>query len=94
MAIVRVMISRVLRGDSPFKPDREHLHHILLKYGFKHSVALSVVLVIAISFSALGIYADFENYNQLGVLILFVICFSVFVLFINKLAKLASLKQN
>jgi len=87
MDMVRVMISRVRRGDSPFKPDREHLHHILLKYGFSHSTALFVVLAIAISFSVIGIYADFKNYNQLGVLIFFIFCFFAFVLFINKLSK-------
>ena len=94
MDMIRVMISRVRRGDSPFKPDREHLHHILLKYGFTHSTALGVVLAIAISFSAVGIYADMRNYNQLGVLILFIACFGAFVLFINKLAKIGALKEN
>lgn len=94
MDMIRVMISRVRRGDSPFKPDREHLHHILLKYGFTHSTALGVVLAMAISFSAVGIYADMMNYNQLGVLILFIACFGSFVLFINKLAKAGTLKEN
>lgn len=94
MDMVRVMVSRVRRGDSPFKPDREHLHHILLKYGFRHSTALIVVLAIAISFALVGIVADVKNYNQLSVLVLFIICFLGFVLCINKLSRMGSLKQN
>lgn len=94
MDMIRVMVLRIRRGDSPFKPDREHLHHILLKYGFKHSTALFIVLAIAISFSVMGIYADLKNYNQLGVLIFFIICFGVFVLFINKLAKIGLPNKN
>ncbi|CAM3857449.1 UDP-N-acetylglucosamine--undecaprenyl-phosphate N-acetylglucosaminephosphotransferase [Rahnella bruchi] len=94
MDMIRVMVSRVRRGDSPFKPDREHLHHILLKYGFRHSTALTIVLAIATSFSLIGIVADVKNYNQLAVLGLFILCFAGFVLFINKLARIGALKEN
>lgn len=30
---LRLMMQRILRGRSPFKPDRLHLHHILLRSG-------------------------------------------------------------
>lgn len=94
MDMIRVMISRIRRGDSPFKPDREHLHHVLLKYGFKHITALLAVLAIAISFAAVGITTDYYNYNQLGMLALFVLCFGLFVLFINGLNKNSLLNKN
>lgn len=94
MDMIRVMVARVRRGDSPFKPDREHLHHILLKYGFTHSTALIIVLAISISFSVVGIFADYKNYNQLAVLVFFILCFIAFVLFINKLARTGTLKEN
>ncbi|STQ45014.1 Undecaprenyl-phosphate alpha-N-acetylglucosaminyl 1-phosphate transferase [Ewingella americana] len=87
MDMVRVMISRMRRGDSPFKPDREHLHHILLNYGFKHSTALMIVLAISISFSGVGIIANQLNVSQFGVLALFVVCFLIFVSCINTLSK-------
>ncbi|PKB88853.1 undecaprenyl-phosphate alpha-N-acetylglucosaminyl 1-phosphate transferase [Ewingella americana] len=87
MDMVRVMISRMRRGDSPFKPDREHLHHILLKCGFKHSTALMIVLAISIGFSSVGIVANQINASQFGILALFVLCFLVFVLSINRLSR-------
>jgi len=89
MDMVRVIISRMRRGDSTFKPDREHLHHILLKYGFKHSTALFIVLSISIGLSAIGIIANQIEVSQTGVLALFILCFIIFVYSINTLSKKA-----
>lgn len=33
---LRVMIGRIMRGRSPFRPDRSHLHHAFIAYGFHH----------------------------------------------------------
>lgn len=33
---LRVMSMRILRGTSPFHPDKTHLHHIFLELGFSH----------------------------------------------------------
>lgn len=41
---VRVMISRVKNGKSPFNPDKTHLHHLFLEFGFSH-VGISVSII-------------------------------------------------
>jgi UDP-GlcNAc:undecaprenyl-phosphate GlcNAc-1-phosphate transferase len=42
---VRVYMGRIKRGNSPFKADRSHLHHLLLKVGLSHKrVAFTVIL--------------------------------------------------
>lgn len=51
---LRVFGSRILKGVSPFTPDRNHMHHWLLKHRFAHSqITLRLVgvhgLVMAIS---------------------------------------------
>lgn len=33
---LRVMLYRIARGKSPFKPDKNHLHHIFIELGFSH----------------------------------------------------------
>lgn len=33
---IRVMFGRIFRGRSPFRPDRSHLHHAFISYGFNH----------------------------------------------------------
>lgn len=41
---LRVFIIRVLKGKSPFSPDRRHIHHLLIDSGLRHSQA-SIILV-------------------------------------------------
>ena len=33
---VRVMSTRIMRGTSPFHPDKTHLHHLFIDMGFSH----------------------------------------------------------
>lgn len=40
------VVRRLLRGRSPFKPDRGHIHHKLLALGFKHYEAVSLIYVM------------------------------------------------
>lgn len=51
---LRVFAIRIANGRSPFFPDRNHLHHMLLDKGFGHSaiaVLTSCVAVLFIAFS-------------------------------------------
>ena len=43
---LRVMIVRILRGRSPFKPDKSHLHHLFIDMGFSHiGTSISILLM-------------------------------------------------
>jgi UDP-GlcNAc:undecaprenyl-phosphate GlcNAc-1-phosphate transferase len=39
----RVMTIRLLRGVSMFRPDRNHIHHIIVDYGLSHRKASSLI---------------------------------------------------
>ena len=41
---LRVMTVRMLRGRSPFKPDKSHLHHLFIDMGFSHLKASIFIL--------------------------------------------------
>jgi UDP-N-acetylmuramyl pentapeptide phosphotransferase/UDP-N-acetylglucosamine-1-phosphate transferase len=43
---MRVFIIRILRKQSPFKADKTHMHHKLLKLGFSHAQA-TLILVLS-----------------------------------------------
>lgn len=43
---LRVMTNRVLRGKSPFKPDKTHLHHLFIDMGFSHLGTAIFILMI------------------------------------------------
>ena len=47
---IRVMFGRISRGESPFTPDKTHLHHAFIDYGFHHleTALLEILLTILI----------------------------------------------
>lgn len=77
---LRVMTMRMLRGRSPFKPDKTHLHHLFIDMGFSHlGAAFSIVMinlaVVLIWFASwkLGASIDVQTYIvvALGVAVTF-----------------------
>ena len=55
MDMVAIMFRRLRKGQSPFKSDREHLHHIFLRLGFSPRGALWVICLISIIMSTFGV---------------------------------------
>ena len=47
---IRVFITRLLRGNSPFKPDRRHLHHLLIDYGYSHTKSTLILFFVNMLF--------------------------------------------
>ncbi|MCL3779301.1 undecaprenyl/decaprenyl-phosphate alpha-N-acetylglucosaminyl 1-phosphate transferase [Prolixibacteraceae bacterium JC049] len=41
---LRVMLIRMLKGRSPFLPDKRHLHHRIIQLGFSHWSATRIIL--------------------------------------------------
>lgn len=50
---LRVMVMRIMRGVSPFRPDKTHLHHLFIELGFSHIgttisvLSLNVLVIVA-----------------------------------------------
>lgn len=51
-----VMSIRVAKGKSPFSPDKGHMHHILIRFGYSKIQAMAILLSLTTSFSAFSIY--------------------------------------
>jgi UDP-GlcNAc:undecaprenyl-phosphate GlcNAc-1-phosphate transferase len=69
---MRVMLTRIKKGVSPFHPDKNHIHHLLLKTGLKHRQVTFVLLFVSICFIALGIIG-----RQWNIGILIIVAFSI-----------------
>jgi UDP-GlcNAc:undecaprenyl-phosphate GlcNAc-1-phosphate transferase len=52
---IRVMLTRIKKGVSPFRPDKNHIHHLLLKTGLSHRQVTGVLLIVSIGYIGLGI---------------------------------------
>jgi UDP-N-acetylmuramyl pentapeptide phosphotransferase/UDP-N-acetylglucosamine-1-phosphate transferase len=50
---LRVFTTRIYRGQSPFKPDRRHIHHMLIDCGYTHMQATGILLLVSAGFIAL-----------------------------------------
>lgn len=59
---VRVMLGRILKGNSPFRPDKTHLHHIFIKFGMSHAITSATIVGIDIVIAVLWYY----SYKVLG----------------------------
>ena len=52
---LRVFTMRVLKGKSPFHPDRTHIHHLLIDFGLSHMQATGILVIVNIFFILLAI---------------------------------------
>lgn len=64
---LRMFTVRLLRGKSPFSPDRNHFHHLLLDRGLSHAVITWVCVLL----NALFIYLawQFQQYGSTLILL-------------------------
>lgn len=55
---IRVFTTRIMRKQSPFKPDRRHVHHLLIDSGMDHMQATAVLGITNLTFISLIFYLD------------------------------------
>ncbi|WP_420459443.1 glycosyltransferase family 4 protein [Neolewinella sp.] len=55
---IRVFVTRALRGVSPMKPDRRHIHHLLIDSNLSHIQATFVLALVNLFFISLALYLD------------------------------------
>jgi len=91
---LRVFTLRLSRGQSPFKADRGHLHHLLLDLGFNHIQSTATLAGVNAAFVA---FAYFFNYlgNQTLIILMLVLATLLcgLAVQIRKKKQLASLAQ-
>ncbi len=83
MDMAAIMIRRVRRGDSPFKPDREHLHHIFQRLGLSSTQTSIAICLIASGFAAFGILGEIYNVSEAVMFYCFILCFVIYAVMLN-----------
>lgn len=73
-----VFIRRILKGINPFKPDRRHLHYLLISKGF-NQIKVSIFMVSSSFILSLVGFVIYKFYNPIYSLFVF---FFVFILFL------------
>ncbi|HKK76848.1 MAG TPA: MraY family glycosyltransferase [Saprospiraceae bacterium] len=67
----RVFVTRAIRGHSPFKADRRHIHHLLIDYGFGHTQATGILMLTNMLF--MMIVFSLDSLLDIHILLLLVI---------------------
>jgi UDP-N-acetylmuramyl pentapeptide phosphotransferase/UDP-N-acetylglucosamine-1-phosphate transferase len=64
MDIPRVMVARIRAGRDPFTPDKNHIHHKLLRTGMKPFLTMITLLAVAIfliAFTVIGVMLGLDK---------------------------------
>jgi UDP-GlcNAc:undecaprenyl-phosphate/decaprenyl-phosphate GlcNAc-1-phosphate transferase len=67
---LRVFTLRILKGRSPFSPDRMHIHHMLVDLGLSHMQATSILVFATIFFTLFAVILQSLGNLYLMILIL------------------------
>jgi len=84
MDTVGLIGKRIIQGRSPFSAGRDHIHHILLKAGLGPLATLLVLTVVAISFAAIGLFAEQQNIAARYMFWIFLAMFVCYLLAANR----------
>ncbi|WP_241973651.1 undecaprenyl-phosphate alpha-N-acetylglucosaminyl 1-phosphate transferase [Aliidiomarina shirensis] len=79
MDMVGIMVRRMMKGQSPLRPDRNHLHHIFMRAGFSPREALVIIFASACFWAAVGILLEYFKVADVVILLIYL---SVFVLYL------------
>ncbi|MGU5630002.1 UDP-N-acetylglucosamine--undecaprenyl-phosphate N-acetylglucosaminephosphotransferase [Aeromonas caviae] len=85
MDMTCIMVRRIRKGVSPFKPDREHLHHICLRAGLSSHQALVVICGIATLLAVAGIVLEYGSVPEWVSLLLFALVFFLYYQLLNNI---------
>lgn len=94
MDMAAIMIRRIRRGDSPFKPDREHLHHIFQRLGLSSSQTLVAICFIAAIYASIGIYSEIRGVPKYIMFYSFIFCFIIYMTLLNNIWKVTKLLRK
>jgi UDP-GlcNAc:undecaprenyl-phosphate/decaprenyl-phosphate GlcNAc-1-phosphate transferase len=90
MDMACIMIRRIRKGQSPFQPDREHLHHICQRLGMSSAVSLIFICSMAAIMAAVGIWSELKDVDESLVFVAFLVVFITYFQFINNIWRLTS----
>lgn len=58
MDMIAIMYRRLRKGMSPFSPDRQHIHHLIMRAGFTSRQAFVLITLAAALLAAVGIVGE------------------------------------
>ncbi|WP_086868433.1 UDP-N-acetylglucosamine--undecaprenyl-phosphate N-acetylglucosaminephosphotransferase [Kosakonia pseudosacchari] len=90
MDMVAIMYRRLRKGMSPFSPDRQHIHHLIMRAGFTSRQAFVLITLAAALLASIGVTAEFLRFPpEWTMLALFLLSFFLYGYCIKRAWKVA-----
>ncbi|RCA14498.1 undecaprenyl-phosphate alpha-N-acetylglucosaminyl 1-phosphate transferase [Enterobacter hormaechei] len=90
MDMVAIMYRRLRKGMSPFSPDRQHIHHLIMRAGFTSRQAFVLITLAAAILAAIGVAAEYAHFiPEWAMLVLFLLAFFMYGYCIKRAWKVA-----
>ncbi|MBE1302120.1 MAG: UDP-N-acetylglucosamine--undecaprenyl-phosphate N-acetylglucosaminephosphotransferase [Alteromonadaceae bacterium] len=64
MDMCAITIRRILKGRSPFEPDKEHIHHICMRLGLSAKSSLALISFISLLLATFGLLGEFFAWSE------------------------------
>ncbi len=87
--ITSVVLRRILRRINPFKPDRRHVHHILIELGFSNLNTTIIIVLLSIVLNLFGILIFYIS-GPFPTLLCFFMLLILYVIFMINLSRIAN----
>ncbi|CDV60882.1 putative undecaprenyl-phosphate alpha-N-acetylglucosaminyltransferase [Salmonella enterica subsp. enterica serovar Paratyphi A] len=79
MDMVAIMYRRLRKGMSPFSPDRQHIHHLVMRAGFTSRHAFVLITLAAAILAGVGVTAEYSHFvPEWVMLVLFLLAFFLY----------------
>ena len=77
---LRVMITRFINKKHPFKPDKIHLHHLMIRSGIQPTRVVKIIWILSLLLSllAFALY-NYESWSMLLVLLIFITLLGILI---------------
>ena len=72
MDMFAVMHRRIRKGKSPLSADRDHLHHIFMRFGYSSKSALLIIGILSTVFAGVGIAGEYFQIPEFLMLFSFI----------------------
>ncbi|EKP1655628.1 UDP-N-acetylglucosamine--undecaprenyl-phosphate N-acetylglucosaminephosphotransferase [Salmonella enterica] len=90
MDMVAIMYRRLCKGMSPFSPDRQHIHHLVMRAGFTSRQAFVLITLAAAILAGVGVTAEYSHFvPEWVMLVLFLLAFFLYGYCIKRAWKVA-----
>jgi UDP-GlcNAc:undecaprenyl-phosphate GlcNAc-1-phosphate transferase len=73
-----VMHRRIRKGKSPLSADRDHLHHIFMRFGHSSNSALLIIGILSTLFAGVGIAGEYFQIPESLMLLSFICLFMLY----------------